>query len=66
MMASTILFLSITVVLVLTTSKKNSNQPYTFMSRTQTDILRGLAILMVMLMHLSCNQGGKIFTPLGG
>ena len=31
-----------------------------------TNMLRGLAILMVMLMHSSCDLGLRCFTPLGG
>lgn len=37
-----------------------------FLGFSQTNSIRGLAILMVILMHSSCNFGLRIFTPLGG
>lgn len=37
-----------------------------FLGFSQTNSIRGLAILMVILMHSSCNFGLRIFTPFGG
>ena len=34
--------------------------------RNHTDFLRGMAILIIMMMHSSCSAGQRVFTPLGG
>jgi peptidoglycan/LPS O-acetylase OafA/YrhL len=37
-----------------------------FMSVDYTNFLRGIAILLIILMHTSCAMGLRYFTPLGG
>lgn len=44
----------------------NNERKYDFLGFSQTNSIRGIAILMVILMHSSCNFGLRIFTPLGG
>lgn len=44
----------------------NNERKSDFLGFCQTNSIRGIAILMVILMHSSCNFGLKIFTPLGG
>lgn len=44
----------------------NNERKSDFLGFSQTNSIRGIAILMVILMHSSCNFGLRIFTPLGG
>lgn len=37
-----------------------------FMSFDQTDILRAIAVCLIISSHASCSTGQRIFTPLGG
>ena len=37
-----------------------------FLDFFQTKTIRGIAILMVVLMHSSCDLGMRAFTPFGG
>lgn len=47
-------------------TKKTRGIDCSFMSIDITNILRGVAILLVILMHASCGAGQRMFTPLGG
>ena len=44
----------------------NNERKSDFLGFSQTNSIRGIAILMVILMHSSCNFCLRIFTPLGG
>jgi peptidoglycan/LPS O-acetylase OafA/YrhL len=46
--------------------RENDTREIAFMSVDYTSFLRGIAILMIILMHTSGNSGVRIFTPLGG
>lgn len=38
----------------------------TFLSRTHTDILRAIAMMLIILCHAASAAGAKVFTPVGG
>ena len=50
----------------LSQRKDNTARDYSFMSRPYTDILRAIAILLIIIHHASLDAGERVFTPLGG
>ena len=66
-MVVTILLPFIFLLLIgLFQNKEKSYGDMTFMSVERTNILRGIAIILVMMMHASCDAGERVFTPMGG
>lgn len=66
-MVVTILLPFIFLLLIgLFQNKEKSYGDMTFMSVERTNILRGIAIILVMMMHASCDAGARVFTPMGG
>lgn len=65
-MTGTIVEIVLFVLATAFTPPTNNGCKSEFLGFSQTNSIRGLAILMVILMHSSCNFGLRIFTPLGG
>ena len=65
-MTGTIVEIVLFVLATAFTPPHNNGCKSEFLGFSQTNSIRGLAILMVILMHSSCNFGLRIFTPLGG
>ncbi len=54
------------IFIFLFKNRKINFSDFNFMSVDYTNILRGAAIILVILMHSTCDYGLRIFTPLGG
>lgn len=65
-MTGTIVEIVLFVLATAFTPPTNNGCKSEFLGFSQTNSIRGLAILMVILMHSSCNFGLRFFTPLGG
>lgn len=56
----------LTILFIYGFSLSSQKQKYVFMSFEHTDILRGIAALIIMLQHFAGENGIRYLTPLGG
>jgi peptidoglycan/LPS O-acetylase OafA/YrhL len=61
-----IILLFLIIIFRQKNNSKNETDPLRFMSFSNTERIRGIAILMVILQHTGGDFGTRIFTPLGG
>ncbi len=64
-MTATIIEVLIFTLLAIFAPPRNANNDG-FLKFGQTNSIRGIAILIIVLMHSSCNLGMRVFTPCGG
>ena len=54
------------VLILLFQNKEDDAREVTFMSRPYTDVLRAIAILLIIFHHATINADINVFMPLGG
>lgn len=65
-MIATLIEILLFVCISFLLPKSKDKEEVIFMSVNYTTFIRGIAILLIILMHTSCGMGLRHFTPLGG